>query len=107
MTHHIDPLQPIIGYIFAAFSTGLMWLANAIPEHTPWLQMGGTAGLIAGLSYGCVTLWKSLQEQRREFTAERTAFIKAKDDLEREIREDWKGQNDKLIAVLQRLDDAR
>lgn len=105
MTPNIDPLQPILGYVLAGASTGAIWLANNIAEPSPWLQIGGTAGLIGGLSYGCVTLWKSLQDQRREFTAERQAFIKAKDELEREIRDDWKEQNDKLITVLQRLDE--
>lgn len=105
MTPQIDPLQPILGYILAAASSGVMWLAEAVPAHAPWLQVGGTAGLIGGLSYGCITLWKSLQEQRREFTAERAAFIKAKDDLEKEIRDDWKEQNNKLITVLNKIDD--
>jgi hypothetical protein len=104
MTHHIDPLQPVLGYVLAAVSSGALWMAEVVPDGAPWLQVGGTAGLIAGLSYGCVTLWKSLQEQRREFTAERAAFIKAKDDLEKEIRDDWKDQNDKLITVLHKID---
>jgi len=105
MTTSIDPFQPVIGYTVAATSSGVMWLAETLPNQAPWLQVGGTAGLIAGLSYGCVTLWRSLQEQRREFTSERAAFIKAKEELEKEIRNDWKGQNDKLIAVLQKIDD--
>jgi hypothetical protein len=105
MNYSVDPLQPILGYVLAATSSGVMWLAETVPAHAPWLQVGGTAGLIGGLSYGCITLWKSLQEQRREFTSERAAFIKAKEELEKEIRNDWKGQNDKLISVLQKIDD--
>lgn len=100
----IDPLQPILGYALAGVSTAAIWLANAMPDPSPWLQLGGTAGLIGGLSYGCITLWKALKEQRSEFTAERAAFIRAKDDLEKEIRDDWKDQNEKLMAVLNRID---
>ena len=107
MTHLDQVLQPILGYALATLSTGAIWIANAIPEPSPWLQLGGTAGLVGGLSYGCCTLWKSLQQQREEFTRERAAFIEAKDALEKEIRDDWKDQNDKLIAVLQRLDEAQ
>lgn len=103
------------------------------PEAQGWVQLGGTIGLITFLVYACRTLWMALQDARNataaaqtaatkaatdaaaatqaavqaaeiRMAAERAAFISAKDALEKEIRTDWKQQNDKLMAVLNRID---
>ena len=66
----------------------------SIPEPTKgWIETGGTVGLIGGLSFGCVTLWKANQAQKKEMA-----------ELNREIRSDWKAQNDRLIATLEKLE---
>lgn len=107
MTNHFDPLQPVLGYLTAAASAAVLWVGQIVdnlPISKGWLELGGTIGLVTGLSYGCVTLWKALQNQRVEMNQERREFIAAKDNLEKEIRTDWKQQNEKLIAVLERLE---
>lgn len=86
-------IEPVIGFASATASTFILWIAQSTPpEVEPWLQAGGTVGLIVGLSYGCVTLWKSNQQQKDEIAA-----------LNKEIRGDWKTQNEKLIEVLEKL----
>lgn len=103
------------------------------PEAQGWIQLGGTIGLITFLTYACRTLWMALQDARNatalaqaaattaatnaadavakavqaseiRMAAERAAFISAKDALEKEIRTDWKNQNDALMKALDRLD---
>jgi hypothetical protein len=114
MIHSPDIHAPVLGFVAAAFSTGSLWISQ-LADAPGWLELGGTLGLIGGLSYGCVTLWQALQDQRKESHAEREAaadraaaerreFIAAKDALELEIRSDWKNQNAKLISVLEKLD---
>lgn len=91
MTYHIDS---ILGFCFAAISSSALWFAQVTsPQIEPWLQAGGTVGLIGGLAYGCVTLWKSNERQKSDIA-----------ELNREIRSEWKQQADKLIAVLEKLD---
>jgi len=128
---YAEVTQPILGFTGATFSTATLWLAQApdlvsSPQLTGWMQLGGTAGLIGGLSYGCITLWKALQTQRTESAAERTenaATMAAervamnlamtnerashqadKAALNAEIRGELKEQTNKLIAVLEKLD---
>jgi hypothetical protein len=105
----------------------------ADPEVQGWVQLGGTIGLITFLVYACRTLWMALQDARNATTLaqaaavdaaskaaravaeavqaaevrmaeERSAFIAAKEALEKEIRTDWKQQNDALMKVLNRID---
>lgn len=92
-----DPLHPLLGVIGAGVSGSAIWLADTA-EHLPpqaqgWIQLGGTIGLISCLAYACKTLWSELQMSR-----------KAADDLNRQMRDDWKEQNQKLINVLEKLD---
>lgn len=93
----VDAISSACSFVLAGLSTATIWIAQAVdsvpPQARGWMELGGTIGLIGGLSYGIVTLWKELQNQKRD-TAE----------LNKEIREDWKKQNDKLIAVLEKLD---
>jgi len=114
MLHSPDIHSPVIGFVAAGFSSASIWIAQ-LPGSPGWLEMGGTLGLIGGLSFACITMWKALQDHRHESRAEREAdaaradrerreFIAAKDALELEIRSDWKAQNAKLISVLERLD---
>ena len=106
------------------------------PEAQGWIQLGGTIGLVTFLTYACRTLWMALQDARNHaaeaqaqasalashaaevvagavqaaesrMAVERAAFISAKDALEKEIRTDWKQQNDALIKVLDRLDPSK
>lgn len=106
-----DAFQPVLGFLSATVATTVLYVAQAVDQIPPqargWMEMGGTLGLIGGLSYGCVTLWKEVQSCRREMAAERAGFIAAKDSLEKEIRTEWKAQNEKLISVLDRLDSDR
>ena len=91
------PIEPILGFTCATVSTFALWLAQtemAIPEPAKkWIETGGTVGLISGLSFGCVTLWKANQAQKKEMA-----------ELNKEIRSDWKAQNDRLIATLEKLE---
>lgn len=93
-----SPLHDTIaGYTTAGASTLALWLADTaevvVPGSGSLLQMGGTAGLIGGLSVGCFSLWKLVQAQRAEIN-----------ELNREIREEWKSQSEELISVLRKLD---
>ncbi len=97
-------VQSILGFSAAAGGTATLWLANATDAIPGWAQGGAYVGLVGGLSYGCITLWKALIEARHEAAEERREFIAAKDALEMEIRNDWKKQNSRLVAVLERLD---
>ena len=87
----------IAGYVTAIGSTIALWLSDAadaaIPGSGSLIQMGGTAGLIAGLSVGCFSLWKLVLAQRAEIN-----------ELNREIRDEWKAQSEELISVLRKLD---
>ncbi len=90
----INHIHPIIGFGSAGVSTLGLWLAQtASPSIEQWVQGGGTVGLIGGLSYGCVTLWKANQKSMADIA-----------ELNKEIRTDWKNQNERLINVLERLD---
>jgi len=83
----ITHIEPIIGFTSATISGAVLWLAQAAPAAAePWLQAGGTVGLISGLAFGCVTLWKSNQA------------------LQKEIREELKGQIERLSDVLEKFD---
>ena len=87
----------ILGYSTAGASTLALWLADAADAALPgigeMIQLGGTAGLIAGLSFGCWNLWKLVQSQRNEIS-----------QLNEEIRNEWKAQSEELISVLKKLD---
>ena len=91
------PIEPILGFTCATVSTFALWLAQteaSIPEPAKkWIETGGTVGLIGGLSFGCVTLWNANQAQKKEMA-----------ELNKEIRSDWKTQNERLIATLERLE---
>jgi hypothetical protein len=91
------PFDPILGFSTAGFSTAALWLAQTADQVVPgvkgWIEVGGTIGLIAGLSYGCTTLWKEVQKQKQEIA-----------QLNKEVREDWKKQNDRLISALDKID---
>lgn len=92
-----DPTHPLIGLIGATLSGAAIWVGQTAqqmpPETQGWIQLGGTLGLIGGLSYACKTLWSELQTSRKESA-----------DLNKTMRDDWKYQQDKLIAVLNKLD---
>lgn len=110
MPHRLfEPLlAPVIGFLWAGISTLALWLADAMSEVSPiskgWIELGGTLGLIGGLAYGCITLWKELQTQKREAREDREAHHKEIANLNLEIRTEKREQNDKLIEVLNRLD---
>lgn len=91
------PHDVIYGYATAGASTLALWLADAaevvVPGSGSLLQMGGTAGLIGGLAVGCISLWRLVLAQRAEIN-----------ELNREIREEWKSQSEELISVLRKLD---
>jgi hypothetical protein len=96
MIHHF-PTDVVTGYATAGAGTLALWLADAaeatIPGAGGLLQAGGTAGLIIGLTYGCVSLWREVRSQRSEIS-----------QLNEEIRREWKAQSEKLISVLNKLD---
>ena len=130
----IQPVLGFLGASLSATAIWLADASQTLtPEAQGWVQLGGTIGLITFLVYACRTLWMALQDARTATTnalaaatatataaaeavahavetaearmaAERAAFIAAKEALEREIRTDWKKQNDELIQVLRKLD---
>ena len=110
MNHHIlDPhVNPLVGFVTAGLSTATIWLAETVSEVSPvskgWIEIGGTIGLIGGLSYGCVTLWKEIQRMNQDARAEREAHREEVAALNAEIRNEKRDQNDKLIEVLNKLD---
>ena len=100
LPHHMhfqELAQPFIGFVGAAASLGtakLAQISEAIPPHARgWVEGGAYVALVAFLAYGCVTLWKRLNDRDKEIA-----------ELNKEIRADWKTQNEKLITVLQKLD---
>jgi hypothetical protein len=94
---HATLHDSIAGYATAGASTAALWMADAADATLPGmgnvLQTGGTAGLILGLAWGCISLWKFVQSQRNEIS-----------QLNAEIRSEWKAQSEKLISVLNKLD---
>lgn len=89
--------QPLLGFVGAAISFGaakLAQISEAIPPHARgWVEGGAYVGFVGFLTYACYTLWKRLNDRDREIA-----------ELNREMRTDWKQQNDKLISVLEKLD---
>ena len=131
MIIHEQILSSVHGFVLSGVSTLALWVAQtpevaAMPGLTGWMQLGGTAGLIGGLAYGCVTLWKALQTQRSEMNTERKEAAQTMADeraamnlavsnertlheadkaaLNAEIRGELKAQTNKLIEVLNKLD---
>jgi hypothetical protein len=110
MNHHIlDPhINPLVGFVTAGLSTATIWLAETVSQVSPvskgWIEIGGTVGLIGGLSYGCVTLWKEIQRMNKDARDEREAHREEVAALNEEIRREKRDQNDKLIEVLNKLD---
>jgi hypothetical protein len=107
--HIIDPhVNPLLGFVTAGLSTATIWLAETVSHVSPvskgWIEIGGTVGLIGGLSYGCVTLWKEIQRMNKDARDEREAHRAEVAALNAEIREEKRIQNDKLIEVLNKLD---
>ena len=105
----LDPiLAPVFGFLGAGISTLALWLADVAAGVSPvskgWIELGGTLGLIGCLSYACLTLWKSLDRQRKEATEERDKHHLEIAKLNLEIRTEKREQNDKLIEVLNKLD---
>ena len=107
--HILDPhFNPLLGFVTAGASTATIWLAETVSQVAPvsqsWIEVGGTIGLIGGLSYGCITLWKEIQRMSADARDEREAHRAEIAALNAEIREEKRSQNDKLIEVLNRLD---
>lgn len=92
-----EAIHPVMGLAGAIASTATLWIANTVegisPEAQGWAQLGGTIGLITFLIYACRTLWNALQDSRTAAAA-----------LEKEIRTEWKQQNEALMSVLRKLD---
>lgn len=105
----LDPhVNPLIGFTTAGLSTATIWLAETASQVSPvskgWIEVGGTIGLIGGLSYGCVTLWKEIQRMNNDARLEREVHRAEVAALNAEIRDEKRSQNDKLIEVLNKLD---
>lgn len=96
LPHFEEPLKPVIGFAGAILSGAAYYLGQhttVLPDDARnWAELGGTVGLVAGLSYGCTTLWKALQDSNKVIS-----------DLNKEIRDNWRDMNDKLIAALEKL----
>lgn len=90
-------LHPTIGFCTAVASTAALKLAQVVTDIAPgakgWIETGGTMGLIGGLAYGTITLWRDNLAQKKELA-----------NLNAEIRKDWKEQNERLINVLEKLE---
>lgn len=86
--------QPAVGFVGAAGSFVIAQISDSIPPAARgWVEGGAYVALVGFLAYAVITLWKRLND-RDERIAE----------LNKEIRTDWKTQNDKLITVLEKLD---
>ena len=100
---HAPP--PIVGFIGGGLSTIALWLADAVsPVSRDWVEVGGTLGLIGCLSYGCITLWKELQSQKKQCSLDRERHQSEVAMLHNEILGETRRQNAELIAVLNKLD---
>lgn len=70
-------IESVAGFATAGASTAVLRIAQTVtPAAEPWLQLGGTVGLIGGLSYGCITLWKSNQELMKNLRESEAARLK-------------------------------
>jgi len=102
------PHEPIVGFIGAAFSSATLWLSDAISSNVPVsngiVELGGTIGLIGFLTYGCITLWKQLQVEKKDSATERERHQKECANLHMEILGETRRQNEELICVLKKLD---
>lgn len=86
--------QPAIGFAGAAGSFLVAQISEAIPPQARgWVEGGAYVALVGFLAYGCVTLWRRLNDRDKEIA-----------ELNKEIRSDWKTQNDRLIHVLEKLE---
>ena len=107
MTHPF-PHEPIVGFFGAIASSFLLWISDAVSNSLPIpngvVELGGTVGLIGCLTYGCVTLWKQLQIEKRDSAMERERHQKESAQLHMEILGETRRQNDKLICVLEKID---
>jgi len=97
--------HPIVGAVGAGCSTIVIAVAEALPSVPQgWVELGGTLGLIGFLSYGCITLWKELQLAKKEARDDRDKHYKTVADLNLEIREEKRDQNERLITAISKLD---
>jgi len=82
-------IETIAGFATAGASSAVLWLSQTVtPAAEPWLQLGGTVGLIGGLSYGCITLWKSNQELLKNLRESEAARLKDSKDNAAQYRTD-------------------
>lgn len=89
-----DAVHPVIGFVGAAISAATIRLAQVLPNEVQgWFEGGAYIGLVCFLIYAVTTMWRRLKEKDKESA-----------ELQKEIRDDWKKQNEKLIKVLNRLD---
>lgn len=100
-------MQPIIGFTAATLSATALWLAESIPSIPPetrgWVEVGGTIGLIGGLSFACSKLWSEIQKMRDEQRTEREAHRLEISELNEEIRIERRDQNNALIEALNQI----
>lgn len=86
--------QPAISFAASTACFIVAQISEAIPPAARgWVEGGAYAGFVAFLVYAVWTLWKRLNDRDKEIA-----------ELNKEIRSDWKTQNDKLIQVLEKLD---
>lgn len=95
-----DAIAPVLGYLGAAISGGTLWLVNQLPMAQiagdavkTYMEGGAYVALVGCLIYGNAALWRRLNKRDEDIA-----------ELNKEIRTDWKTQNDKLISVLEKLD---
>ena len=87
-------LQPALGFLGMVLSFIVAQVSDAIPPAARgWVEGGAYVCLVGFLAYTSWTFWKRLNDRDKEIA-----------ELNREIREDWKEQNTKLISVLDKLD---
>jgi hypothetical protein len=92
--HLSELLQPALGFLGMLLSFIVAQVSEAIPEAARgWVEGGAYVALVGFLAYTSWTFWKRLNDRDQEIA-----------DLNREIRDDWKEQNEKLITVLDKLD---
>ena len=84
MTHHIEALSGFVLAAISSFAVSLSQIAPAGLEQT--LQAGGTVGLIVGLTFALVFVWRDRAELMKALQASEQSRI----DDAKEALTQWK-----------------
>jgi hypothetical protein len=101
MTQHLEALY---GFATAGVSALALWIAQVAPSiASPALETGGTIGLIGGLSFALIIVWRDraeLVKSLHEAEAARLADSKEANKQYREDSEKGEASRQELIREL-------